>query len=320
MTRRVILDWANYQGVPDASAIKMAHPEVAAGVVKACEGMWKWTNPDLDPQVASLRKAGLPVAFYNFVHPGFAGTADAQTFLDRIEGYNPWMAWQDCEVSDGVSPQQMLGSLLEDARYISHRYPMRTGFYSAKWWWDPNTIGSVAAHMENWPFWVAGYTSALPPLPVPWTHPLMWQFTDNYFGMKMDASLFLGTDEQWNWLMGSHVPSPVPPVPPRPTKVIAFQNAVHASPDGIFGPDTDRRAMGIRALTYGGARFSHDLVHYAQLVMAFGPADADGIWGPKTTEAWLLTVRRIQSALGVAVDGDWGKLTEAAFLAMDPLR
>lgn len=319
--RRELVDWSSYQGVPNAGALRQRHPALAAGVVKATEGAWKWTNPSMDAQAGQLRANGLGLQFYTFVHPGIAGTSDAQIFLDRIAGYEPQIVWLDCEVSDGLPAGTILPRILEDLNWVNRRYPMRTGIYSANWWWGPNTVGSVAAHMEHWPFWVAGYQATLPGLPVPWTHPLMWQYTDKYDG-DMDGSVFFGSDDQWAWI--THGVGPAPPPPPHPdihTRIRQIQAAVHAAIDGVFGADTDKRCEIVRDMRQGGLRVHHpSQVKYLQQVMGFDSKHADGVWGPITQSFWVQTVQHIQAALGVGADGVWGPVTDARFLALDPLR
>lgn len=319
MGRRVILDTSSYQGNVDFVALKARFPELAGAIVKATEGGWEFTNPNYDHQMQSAIAAfGGAVGNYCFVHPAQPPAYEAGLFLDRIKGYSPKLGvWLDCEVSDGVPAAQMLPRLLTEANIIAAHYPMKTGFYTAPWWWDPNTVGSIAAHMETWPLWLAGYTQSLPPSPVPWTHPLFWQFTDNYMGTGIDASVFLGTDAQWSWLTGaSPAPAPGPSV-----RIMAIQHAVHGVADGVFGPDTDHRCEAVRTMRLGpGATGNKQLVRYLQQVMAFTGASADGIWGPITASHWIQTVTLIQAALGVTVDGNWGAGTDAAYLALNPLR
>lgn len=320
MTTRTVVDVANYQGVPNFQALK--GDGVGGVIIKATEGSWEWTNPDFDAQYAAARAAGLAVGFYMFEHPGIADQSDAQLFLDRIAGHNPELGvWLDCEVSDGVAPAAMLPRLLADAQYIAQRYPMKTGFYTADWWWGPNTIGSVQAHMENWPLWVAGYTASLPQLPVPWKSPLLWQYTDQFAGLNMDASRFLGSDAQWSWLLTGKVSGPAP-VPNQAwiAKIVGVQKAVHATADGVWGPDTERRAQNVRSFRIGPAAISNKALVFAfQKELGFPASQTDGAWGPYTQSHWVATVRAMQAAMGTPVTGAWDAATEFSFVALDPL-
>lgn len=324
MGRRVILDVSSFQPpVIDWGRInRESGGEVIGGIVKATEGMWKYSNPGFESQLDGLHHTpGMVGGAYTFQHPGFAGTADAQMFVDRIGGRNLELGvWEDVEISDGVPPATLLGRVLEDLALLESNYALHAGIYSGGWFWNPNTLGSVAAHVEKFPLWVAGYQNSLPVLPVPWTQALIWQFTDKYptyFG-PCDASVFLGNDAQWAQWTGGSVATPV--TPHLTADIRGLQHAVHAMPDGIFGADTDRRCEGVRVMTYGGARFSKSAVRYLQLVMAFPPAAADGVWGPITESHWHQTIAAMQHALGVPADSSWGPVTDKAYLAANPLR
>lgn len=318
MTRREIVDISNYQGVPNFALLKQQHPALAGVIIKATEGAWEFTNQDFDAQVAGAQQVGLAIGFYAFWHPGVAASTQAQVFLNRIAGHTPQLGvWVDAEVTDGVSAWSLLSLLREDLGYIAAKYAMRTGIYSAGWFLNPNFIGMAAAQMQTWPLWVAGYEPSLPQLPVPWNQALLWQYTDSYTGPHaMDASVFLGTDEQWVWLTTGRLPG----IMTSKDKVHDFQAALHAVSDGVFGPDTDRRAVGVRAMRNAAGRANHAAVKYCQEIMAFGPAAADGIWGPITGSHWTQTVKLLQAALGCPVTGVWDINTDFSFLVLDPLR
>lgn len=320
MTRRVVVDVANYQGVPNFAAMRRQDPALAGVIIKATEGMWQLTNPYMDAQYRAAKAAGLAVGFYTFWHPGFAGTADAKLFLARIAGYKAELGvWVDAEVSDGVPAGQMLGRITEDLNAIAPSYPLKTGIYSAGWWWNPNTVGSAAAHMEKWPLWVAGYTAALPPLPTPWKQAILWQFTDHYApgGGNMDASVFLGSDAQWQWLLTGSTPQP----PSIPAEVKKIQIIVHGKVDGIFAKDTDLRTETVRAFRVGPAAIGNAaLVKRLQQVMAFPGASANGKWDKNTQDHWLNTVAGIRMALNLPANGGWDAALDRAYLAIDPMR
>lgn len=323
MGRRVILDVSSFQpGVIDWGRIKReSGGEVVGGIEKATEGVWKYSNPGFESQVDGLHAAGMAAGAYCFVHPEFGGTSDAQMFLDRIAGRKLELGvFQDVEVDDGVDPGTLLARVMEDQQLIESRYPGHSGIYTADWFWGPHTLGSVAANVQRFPLWVAGYLASLPMLPVPWRSALLWQFTDKYptyFG-ACDASVFLGDDAAWAKWTGLGTATPV--VVHKGVDIRGLQSAVHAMADGIFGPDTDKRCEAVRVMTYGGARFSKAMVRYLQLVMAFPPAAADGIWGPVTESHWHQTIASMQRALGVAADGNWGPITDHAYLLANPLR
>jgi hypothetical protein len=117
-----------------------------------------------------------------------------------------------------------------------------------------------------------------------------------------------------------------PPITPRSSSNVgagvigALQTAVHATVDGIYGPDTDRRLEAVRVLRTTLARSHPDLVRAAQPICGLSGAQVDGIWGVNTAVAWTRCVEAIQRALGVQADGLWGPATDAAYLAVSPAR
>lgn len=105
------------------------------------------------------------------------------------------------------------------------------------------------------------------------------------------------------------------PTPPPAVDVRAIQRAVNATPDGVWGLDTDSRCEVIRH--QGGTFHALTGVYAVQAVLG---VTVDGIWGPETTAAYAASVREIQAGLKVAVDGGWGPRTDAAYIAASPLR
>lgn len=104
-------------------------------------------------------------------------------------------------------------------------------------------------------------------------------------------------------------PPVVPPVNPvgvDRAKTKAIQTAVHVSADGYLGPQT---CAAVTAVKYGpGHGFP---VTYIQARVG---TVADGSWGPHSIAARIATIKKIQAALGgLTVDGDFGKLTQAAW-------
>jgi peptidoglycan hydrolase-like protein with peptidoglycan-binding domain len=104
-------------------------------------------------------------------------------------------------------------------------------------------------------------------------------------------------------------PKPTAPKPYVPTtreRVLDIQRAVHAEPDGVWGPDTDRRVAALSAASArGGVTFPHG-VKLAQNVVG---AEMDGDWGPDSRRRHTDTVKRVQRALGVEDDGVYGDYT-----------
>jgi GH25 family lysozyme M1 (1,4-beta-N-acetylmuramidase) len=205
MVRRVVLDVSSHNGDVDFAAIKRSHPEVVGVFIKATEGT-TYANPAFGAQYDRARAAGLLTGAYSFAHPQNLGTRDVQFFLSVLGSrvLELGTAW-DCEISDGLVAGTVLARFLEDMTALG-RDPRRDLIYTGKWFWDPNTVGSIGAHVEKFPLWVSWYQPSFDParaLPVPWTSCRFWQFTDNYFGLGLDASVWMGTDDEWNLWVGS---------------------------------------------------------------------------------------------------------------------
>jgi peptidoglycan hydrolase-like protein with peptidoglycan-binding domain len=102
-------------------------------------------------------------------------------------------------------------------------------------------------------------------------------------------------------------PDPAPKhVPTTRERVLDLQRAVHAAPDGVWGPDTDRRVAALSAASrHGGRKFPHG-VKLAQNVVG---AKMDGVWGPDSDKRHTATVKRVQEAIGVTADGIYGNHT-----------
>lgn len=110
---------------------------------------------------------------------------------------------------------------------------------------------------------------------------------------------------------GSHKPKPSQPPKEGKPDIRAFQRAIHAAPDNIWGEDTENRARAVRyASKLLGAKFPRG-VQYAQAIVG---TLVDGIWGAQSGAAHDATVARVQAALGVKVDGIWGPVTDKAYL------
>ena len=104
---------------------------------------------------------------------------------------------------------------------------------------------------------------------------------------------------------GTNGAAPVAPVAAPVDTVRRTQAAVHVAVDGQWGPITDRAVSLVRSATRGG------LGDVRATQRAVGtPVDR---WGPHSKAALASTVRALQGAWNVTVDGDWGPKTDAAW-------
>lgn len=315
MTRRVILDLSSNNGNVDVAGLKNRYPEIAGGILKATEAD-NYTNPLFNAQCDAFTNIGLPIGAYAFAHPRVNGINDVRRFEAVVGARQIRLgAWWDAEVNDGLDPVTTLQRFLEDMRELDQRWPRKDGLYTGKWFWDPDTSGTLTSGITRYPGWFSGYGVSVPPIPTGWTNCFLWQFTDNYNRTGIDASVFMGDDAAWNAWVGSDVPpGPVSPVSERTRSV---QRAVHAVTDGVWGPDTDRRCESVRAMREPMNTHNPDLVRSCQATLG---VPVDGINGNQTFGAWEVCVHALQAAFGVAQDGIWGPATDAAYLVASPLR
>jgi hypothetical protein len=111
---------------------------------------------------------------------------------------------------------------------------------------------------------------------------------------------------------GSHKPKPATPKPlPAKPDIRAFQRALRAVPDNVWGEDTENRARAVRYASQLHGEAFPEGVRYAQAVVN---TLIDGVWGTQSAAAHDATTARVQGAMGVKVDGIWGKVTDQAYL------
>jgi hypothetical protein len=150
----------------------------------------------------------LPVGFYCFDHTSVDALYQSDLFLAKIAGKPAELGlWLDFEANDGGLGQSAVqGHVATWLHEVNQDRPETVGVYTAPWAWEPWT-GAMNATAH--PLWLAGYLPSLPRSPLQWgSAPIMWQFTDSYrfsFG-ACDASLFTGTDQQWDALLAGSNP------------------------------------------------------------------------------------------------------------------
>jgi hypothetical protein len=92
-------------------------------------------------------------------------------------------------------------------------------------------------------------------------------------------------------------PAPVV-LPPSPTK--ALQAALHVAVDGDWGKATEAAVQAVKKNKHGKDE------------QAAVGAKVDGIWGPQSQKAYVITLHRVQKALGVKETGTWNLRTTLA--------
>lgn len=322
MTRRVIIDVSSWQ--PEYIDFSKLPAEIVGAIIKMSQGDSAGSNPRAGTQYQSARDHGKVTGGYHFDDTRSDPDRSADAFLANMAGKKMELgSWFDFESNwGGLSQSGVRAHNGQIMKRLAAAAPMKAGIYTAPWAWDPQT---GYADFSGYPLWLAGYTPSLPPSPAHWGQPLLWQFTDSYpcywgGAHSCDASVFLGTDEQWNWLVNGTTPTPPKPVP-MDVKIKVLEAVVHIPQTGLFSRELDMRLMAIRAMKDDLGRKNPAAVKLAQQVMAFGPKDADGIWGPVTHDSVVVYIKKIQTAMGVSpLSGTWDTATEFSFLVIDPLR
>lgn len=134
-----------------------------------------------------------------------------------------------------------------------------------------------------------------------------------HFGWSNAAGRSIGEFWHWEYTAANDrsVNDPMPkPIAVTTADIKDMQRAVHTTPDGMWGPATDKATIAVReASAWGHRQFPWG---YATVQRAMGRTPS-GRWGPKDLAAHDATVKAMQRVLGVQDDGIWGQKTEARF-------
>lgn len=174
-SRLLGIDVSHFQGHVDWQAVK------AAGCVfafaKATEGTGV-TDPYFAANWAGMKAAGLLRGAYHFYRAEEPAAAQAAHFLSNVQfeaGDLPPVL--DIEVNDGVTGEPLVGGVqtwLDAVEPVAGAAPViytNTSFWNAHF---NNQFGS-------YPLWVAHYTSAPAPSPLPvgWSVWTLWQYSQS---------------------------------------------------------------------------------------------------------------------------------------------
>ena len=180
-------DVSGYQRGINAAAIKAAgHAFV---IVKATQGTG-YTSPACAEQVASARRAGIPVGLYHFLD-GTDPAAQAAHFLAVAgpltrPGDLPLVFDYETNPGSGGSPTHAtLDAMRQTVRAAGHR----TMTYTYPAWWAATGDSSCQACASD-PLWLARY-GPVPTAPQPWKQWAMWQFSNAHTsvpGWTLDMS------------------------------------------------------------------------------------------------------------------------------------
>jgi len=186
------IDVSHFQGQVNWQAAK------AAGCVfafaKATEGAGE-VDPQFAANWAGMKAAGILRGAYHFYRAEQSATAQAAHFLSTVQfetGDLPPVL--DIEVNDGVVGQPLVGGVQEWLDAVEPVAGVTPVIYTNTPFWN--------AHFNNqfgqYPLWVAHYTDAPAPSPLPvgWTIWTLWQYSQslsiNGVGGPADHDYFNG--------------------------------------------------------------------------------------------------------------------------------
>ena len=153
---------------------------------------------------ASTFKRGPYHFFRNAANPEDQAAYFRATAGERLGELPPMVDLEDtASVKLGELPARALRCLKE----VERLFGKKPVIYSAAWWWNP-WMGNVA-WANDYPLWVANYTTAAAPLlPVGWASWQIWQYTNS----PLDQDRM--QDAYWNSMV------PLPPADKLPIEVL----------------------------------------------------------------------------------------------------
>lgn len=178
-TKRKVLDWSNYTGIPSQAKIKELIADGWAAVILGTQ------NPSIArQQKAACDKAGLRVdALYCFV---YWDDEDIRRLNDAISLADEFgvLVWLDCEWTHTSYPgtgtwcpaAPQLVQLIH--QYVEHLAEKFQGIYTGEWWWPIYTNDCGDFHWAL--LWHAAYSQpdfeGFQPYGL-WKRPFLWQFS-----------------------------------------------------------------------------------------------------------------------------------------------
>jgi GH25 family lysozyme M1 (1,4-beta-N-acetylmuramidase) len=188
------VDVASYQEQNGINWAKTAAAGIQFAAIKVSEGTY-YANPFASADLTAAKAAGLSVMAYAFAIPdGYLGSpspvAQADYFLARATApggqapeimldieYDPYKSEDGTNNCYGLSTSAMSTWISRFGAEISAKTGRLPIIYTTQDWWATCTGSSTA--FSQYPLWVASYTSASSPGPLPagWPSWNLWQYT-----------------------------------------------------------------------------------------------------------------------------------------------
>ncbi|HEX7313048.1 MAG TPA: glycoside hydrolase family 25 protein [Pyrinomonadaceae bacterium] len=169
------IDVSHYQGQVDWDAVKAAGCSFA--FAKATEGT-NVTDPYFEANWAGMKAAGLARGAYHFFRPAEDAAQQASHFLATVAlkpGDLPPVI--DVEVNDNVAGSVIVEGLQTWLGAVEQATGVAPIIYTAAYFWNEY----LNPGFGRYPLWVAHYTSAATPSPLPdgWADWTFWQYSQS---------------------------------------------------------------------------------------------------------------------------------------------
>lgn len=307
-------------------------------IVKATEGL-DYVNGDCDRAYQQAKAAGKKLGVYHFADGNSSGIAEADYFVDNIQGYIGEavlvLDWETHAVTRGPGYAKEFLDRVQARTGIKPMIYM-SGSVVNEWDWSAVVAGDYG-------LWVAyystdscdGYWPDAPMYPISyWADAAMLQYTSGGYlsgwGDRLDLNVFYGDHAAWDAYAGGGTGVTPPPQPapsgPRtaPWDVDTIQywmNICNYNPgapiDNLEGPETNlgvmngQRAYGVPVDGFFGdqtqAPAEDQILAYEKRLaeLGFYHGELDSIPGPQLFQA----VKDFQASRGLTVDGIVGDQT-----------
>jgi len=222
MSDITVIDISRHQGEIDFNVMKAAG---AVGVaMRATIGNY-YIDPNFYINWDKAGAAGLFRTAYHVVKPSKTVASQMQHFSDAVGDRHPdfgiggWVL--DCELDDGMDKRTITDNIWGCATKFSDHCGLDVFIYTRMSWFNTFTY---PGEWDNWPLWVARYTSApepwsdddpdyLKPRPDEWDDWAMWQYSADGNGQGAfygASSPDIDINHAKDWIFAGETP-PTPP-------------------------------------------------------------------------------------------------------------